>query len=112
MSVWVRAKLLQPSLTLCDPMGHSQPGSSGIFQARILKRVATPSPPGDLPSPGINVTPLMSPALAGGFFATSTTGEADTSVCVCPNPQNMKHRENPNVSGLWTLGGDVSMKVH
>ena len=29
--------------------------------------------PGDLPDPGIEPTPLMSPALAGGFFTTSAT---------------------------------------
>ena len=33
-------------------------------------------PPGDLPDSGIKPTSLMSPALAGGFFATSTTWEA------------------------------------
>ena len=31
------------------------------------------SPPGDLPNPGIE---LASPALASGFFTTSTTWEA------------------------------------
>ena len=30
-------------------------------------------PPGDLPNPGIKPVPLMSPALADGFFTTSTT---------------------------------------
>ena len=40
--------------TLCDPMDYSPPGSSvyGIFQARILEWVATPSSR-DLPNPGI-----------------------------------------------------------
>ena len=33
-------------------------------------------PPGDLPDPGIEPVALMSPALAGGFFTTSTTREA------------------------------------
>ena len=32
-------------------------------------------PPGDLPIPGIEPSSLMSPALAGGFFTTSTTWE-------------------------------------
>ena len=31
------------------------------------------STPGDLPDPGIEPTSLLSPALAGGFFATSAT---------------------------------------
>ena len=36
-----------------------------------------PSPPlEDLPDSGIEPAPLMSPALAGGFFTTSTTWEA------------------------------------
>ena len=30
-------------------------------------------PPGDLPDPGIEPESLMSPALAGRFFTTSTT---------------------------------------
>ena len=33
-------------------------------------------PPGDLPDPGIELTSLLSPVLAGGFFTTSTTWEA------------------------------------
>ena len=33
-------------------------------------------PPGALPNPGIKPTSLMSPALAGGFFTTSATWEA------------------------------------
>ena len=31
--------------------------------------------PGDLPNPGIELESLTSPALAGGFFTTSTTWE-------------------------------------
>ena len=31
-------------------------------------------PPGDLPDTGIEPTPLMSPALAGRFFATELPG--------------------------------------
>ena len=43
--VWVCDKLLQPSLTLWDPMDCSSPGSSvhGILQPRILEQVAIPS---------------------------------------------------------------------
>ena len=33
-------------------------------------------PPGDLPNPGNEPMSLISPALAGGFFTTSTTWEA------------------------------------
>ena len=53
-------------------MDCSPPDSSvhGILQAKILESVTCP-PPGDLPDSGINPMSLMSPALAGGFFATS-----------------------------------------
>ena len=63
----VRAKL---------PMGCSVLGSSvqGILQARILEWVAMLSSRGS-PNPGIEPVALMSPALAGGFFRTSTTWE-------------------------------------
>ena len=37
-------------------------------------------PPGDLPDPGIESTSFMSPALAGGFFTTSTTLEAPVQI--------------------------------
>ena len=33
-------------------------------------------PPGDLPDSGIKPMPLMSPALAGGFFTTGTAWKA------------------------------------
>ena len=56
-------------------MDCRRPGSSvhGIFQARILEWDAMPSPPGDLPDPGIEPASLTSLALAGGFSTTSAT---------------------------------------
>ena len=70
--VCVCIKSLQLCPTLCNPMDHSQPGSfvHGILQARVLEPC---SPPGDLPDPGIKPMFLISPALAGGFFTTSST---------------------------------------
>ena len=46
--------VVQPCLTLCDPVVCSPPGSSvhGILQARVWSGVPFPSP-GDLPNPGI-----------------------------------------------------------
>ena len=72
--VCVHAKSLQSRPTLCDPMDYSHIGSSvhGILQARILEWVSMPSS-GSLPNPGIEPMSCMSPALAGGFFTTSTT---------------------------------------
>ena len=41
-----------------------------------MEWVAVPPPPGDLPNPGIEPPSLLSPALAGRIFTTSTTWEA------------------------------------
>jgi len=41
-------------------------------------------PPGHLPDPGIQPISLLSPALAGGFFTTSTVWEAPIHLlCIC-----------------------------
>ena len=55
----------QSSLTLCDPMDCTLPGSSvhGILQARKLEWVAISFP-----------TSPVSPALAGRFFTTAPPG--------------------------------------
>ena len=58
---------------------HQFPLPMGILQARILEGAAIGvpfPPPGDLPDPGTEPVSLMSPALAGGFFTTSSTWEA------------------------------------
>ena len=71
------AKLLQSCPTICDSMAHSPLGSSvlGFSRQEYWSRLPFPFP-GDLPDPGIKPTSLESPALAGGFFPTSTTWEA------------------------------------
>ena len=76
----VHAKLLQLCLTVCNPIDCSLPGSSicGILQGRLLEW-AIVSFCTDLPDPGIE---SLSPAWAGGFFATSTTWEEHTHTCV------------------------------
>ena len=58
-------------------MACSPPGSSahGILQAEYWNGLPF-LPPGDLPDPGIKLSSLLSPALAGGFFTTSATWEA------------------------------------
>ena len=78
MRVCAHAKSLHLSPTLWDPMDCSLPGSSvrGTLQARILEWTAMPSPPGDLVDPGIEPWSLLSPALSGGFFTTSTIWKA------------------------------------
>ena len=63
----------------CDPMGCSPPGPSvhEILQAIKLEWIAMPSSR-DVPNPGVKPMSLTSPALAGRFFTTSTTWEAQT----------------------------------
>ena len=53
------------------------PTSVGFSRQEYWSGLPFPSP-GDLPNPGIEPVSLLSPALAGGFFTTSTTREAPT----------------------------------
>ena len=61
----------QLRLTLCDLRDYNLPGSSvhGIFQARLLEWVAISFSRGS-PDLGTELVSLVSPALAGRFFAT------------------------------------------
>ena len=70
-------KSLQSCPTVCNPMDQSLPGSSvhGILQARILEWIAMPSSRGSS-QPRDGAESLTSPALAGEFFTTSATWEA------------------------------------
>ena len=69
MLEYMGAKLLQSCQILCNPMDYSPLDSSvhGILQARILEWIARESSPPR--------GTIMSPALAGWFFTTSTTWE-------------------------------------
>ena len=53
-------------------VAHQAPLSMGFSMKEYWSGLPCPSP-GDLPDPGIEPTSLMSPALAGRFFTTSTT---------------------------------------
>ena len=68
----VCAKLLQSYSTLCDPMHCNPPAFS---RQEYWSGLPCP-PPGELPDPGIEPVSLASPALAGGFFTTTVTREA------------------------------------
>ena len=78
----IHAKLCQLSLTLCDPMDYSLPGSSvhGIFQTRIMSGLPWLPLQGNLPDPGIKPWSLLYPVLAGGFFITSTIWNAKLNI--------------------------------
>ena len=56
-------------------LAHQAPLSMGFFRQEYWNGLPFPSP-GLLPDPGIEVTSLMSPALAGRFFTTSAIWEA------------------------------------
>ena len=78
--VVVCAKLLQPCLTLCDPVDCSLAGSAvhGILQERILENTRLPFPfPGYLPDPWIEPE---SPALQVDSLPSDPTREAQISV--------------------------------
>ena len=62
---------------LCNPMdgAHQAPLSMEFSRQEYWSGLPCP-PPGDLPDSGIEPMSLMSPALAGRFFTTSTTWEA------------------------------------
>ena len=53
-------------------VGHQAPLSMGFSRQEYWSGLPWP-PPGNLPDPGIQPSSLMSPALAEGFFTTSTT---------------------------------------
>ena len=63
---------VQLCLTLCNPMDLSSPGSSGIFQARILEWVTISSSRG---IKGIKPVSSVSLASAGRFFTTESPGK-------------------------------------
>ena len=65
----------------CSPPSSSVHGIRQEYWSGLL-----PPPPGDLPHPGIQPTSLISPALAGWFFITSITREAQFSL-VGPNKE-------------------------
>ena len=74
---WITNKILlyTAQVTLLNIMWWAEWEGSlhGIFQAR---RSGLPFPsPGELPSPGIKPTSLVSPALAVGFFTTESPGQ-------------------------------------
>ena len=54
---------------------HQAPLSMGFSRQEHWSELPCP-PLGDLPNPGIEPVSLTSPALAGGFFTTSTIWEA------------------------------------
>ena len=114
----VHVKSLQLCPTLCNPMVCSPPGPSvhRILQARIMESVAMPSSR-DLLDPGMEPISLMSPALAGRFFTTSTTWEATPSYGLANSMSSIfsvhpecNHFSPPLLPVLWSKP-QVSSKI-
>ena len=87
-------------------MNCSPPGSLSMGSSRQEYWSGLPCPPpGDLPDPGIELTSLMSPALAGGFFNTRTTSSRQISTTCDPQfdgtPLQYSYLENPMDGGAW-----------
>ena len=59
---------------MSDSVAHQAPLPMGFPRQEYWSGLLFPSP-GDFPDPGIKFTSLVSPALAGRFFITSTTWE-------------------------------------
>ena len=78
MHVCVLSRLSRVRLfTILWTVARQAPLSKGCSRQEHWSGLPCP-PPEDLPNPGIEPTPLTSPALAGEFFTTSTTWEAFT----------------------------------
>ena len=106
--VCVCAKSLQSCSTLCNPTDQSPPGSSihGIFHAGILQRVAMPSSWGSSQSRD-RTTFLTSLALAGKFFTTTTTWEAQQ---ISIQLLNIQEQSNLYLNNLW-VKEEITSKI-
>ena len=60
-------------------VARQAPLSMGFSRWEYWSGLPCPPPSGDLPDPGIKPKSLMSPTLAGGFFTTSATWEAQVT---------------------------------
>ena len=65
-------------------IAHQAPLSMGFSRQEYWSGLPCP-PPGDLSDPGIEPASLVSPALAGRLFTTSTTWEAPLRSLICGN---------------------------
>ena len=60
-------------------VAHQAPLSMGFSRQEYWSRLPCPAPE-DLPDPGMEPISLMSPALAGGFFPSSTSWEGNLPI--------------------------------
>ena len=98
----VCVQVTQSYPTLCSPMDCMLPATPSMGFSRQESWSGMPCPPpGDLPNPGIKPVSLMSPALADGFFTTSTTCHPSLNkspITECGMPFRFP-QESPNLKG-------------
>ena len=119
MCVWGEMSLqsFQVCPTLWNPMDYSLPPGLlcpwGFSRQEYCSGLPCPFP-GDLPDLGIEPVSLTSPALAGGFFTTSTTWEALNKVTYVFqfiwwfSPAGSEEKESTCNTGtqVWSLDQD------
>ena len=91
-------------IQLCNPMDCSPLGSSvhGILQERILEWVSHALLQGNLPHPGIKPVPLMSLALARGFFTARATSV---------DAKSLQFSRVQLFAMLWTVASQASLSM-
>ena len=109
-SVWGQetAAILQSCAWLVTTpwtVAHQAPLSIGFSRQEYWSGLPFPSS-GDLPRPGIELSSLASPALAGGFFTTDATWEACAWAGDYIRELELRHR---NV--LWTISGSIKSQI-
>ena len=113
----LHAKSLSCVLLFVTPwtVAHQAPLSMGFSRQEYWSGLPCP-PPGHLPDPGIEPVSLMSPALAGEFFTTSTAWEApgkvqERSIQIPPNPaqDGVRHPMPPGFFGHTEHPGSASL---
>ena len=86
MHAYQVALVMSDSLQRYGTVAHQAPLSTGFSRQEYWSGLPFP-PPGDFPDPGIGLPSLMSLALEGGFFITSSTWEAPASGVKSPKKQ-------------------------
>ena len=84
---------------------HQAPLSMGFSRQEYWSGLTFP-PPRDLPDPGIEPSSLSSPALAGGFFTTSTTWAAPEKI------ESWLNHSIKEFNHQWLTDSDSSSSVY
>ena len=82
---------------------HQAPQSMGFPRQEYWSELPFPSP-GDLSDPGVIPVSLASPALAGGFFTTSTTWETATYMLTLIK-KGYLNKDTKQLMGSFLVGG-------